>query len=139
MKSTEIFKKTIQAYLERQAASDELFAVSFRKPDKTIDQCIAYILNTVQKSGCNGFEDMEIFSMALHYFQEENIEVGSPINCNIVVNHTVELTAEEKEQARHTAIQKVQDEAYYKMKQPLRKPQAKQTAVSNQQLNLFAV
>jgi hypothetical protein len=26
MKSTEIFKKTIQTYLEQQAASDELFA-----------------------------------------------------------------------------------------------------------------
>ena len=136
MKSTEIFKQTIQAYLEQQAANDELFAVSLRKPDKTIDQCIVYILNEVRKSGCNGFTDMEIYSMATHYWVEDNIEAGNPINCQISVNHVVELTTEEKEEARWAAIQKVQDEAYARMKQPVRRVQTKQTAVSNQ-LNLF--
>jgi len=139
MKSTEIFKQTIQAYLEQQATNDELFAVSFQKPEKTIDQCITFILNEVKKSGCNGFCDSEIFSMALHYFQEDNIEIGNPIDCQIHVNHVVELSFEEKEEARQAAIQKVQDEAYKRMKQPLHRTQTKQTAVSNQQLNLFAV
>ena len=136
MKSTEIFKQTIQTYLEQQAASDELFAVSFRKENKTLDACITYILNEVKKSGCNGFCDSEIFSMALHFYQEDNIEIGSPIDCQVVINRTVELSAEEKEEARQAAIQKVQDEAYARMKQPVRKVQTKQTAVSNQ-LNLF--
>jgi hypothetical protein len=36
MKSTEIFKQTIQKYLEQRAASDELFAISYAKPDKSI-------------------------------------------------------------------------------------------------------
>jgi hypothetical protein len=40
MKSTEIFKQTIQAYLEQRAASDELFAASYAKQDKTLNQCI---------------------------------------------------------------------------------------------------
>ena len=94
------------------------------------------ILNWVKKSGCNGFSDDEIYGQALHYYQEDNIEVGKPMNCNVVVNHTVELTAEEKEQARKDAIQQVHNEVYNKMKQPLRKPQVKQTA-NNNQLNLF--
>lgn len=136
MKSTEIFKQTIQTYLEQQAANDELFAVSFRKPDKTINQCITYILNEVKRSGCNGFADSEIFALSKHYYDEDNIEIGSPIDCQIAINHTVELTAEEKEEARQKAIQKVQDEAYNRLKQPSRKPQAKQ-ATSNNQLNLF--
>jgi len=138
MKSTEIFKQTIKAYLDKRASEDELFAISYAKENKNVNDCITYILDTVQKSGCNGFADDEVYSMAVHYYDEDNIEIGKNINCNVVVNHTVELTEDEKQQARKEAIKKVQDEAYSRMKQPLRKPQAKQTAVSNQ-LNLFAI
>lgn len=42
--------------------------------------------------------------MALHYYQEDNIEVGSPLKCNVVVNHHVELSEEEKKAAREAAI-----------------------------------
>lgn len=34
---------------------DELFAAKYDNPDKNIDDCVTYILNWVQKSGCNGF------------------------------------------------------------------------------------
>jgi ribosomal protein L17 len=56
--------------------------------------------------------------MAVHYYDEENIETGKNFDCRAVVNHTVELTTEEKEQARREAMQKLQDEAYSRMKQP---------------------
>ena len=138
MKSTEHFKNTIKAYLDKRVSEDALFALSYYKTNKNLDDCIIYILNTVKKSGCNGFTDDEIYSMAVHYYDEDNIETGKNINCSVVVNHTVELTAEEKEQARKGAIQQVHDEVYSKMKQPLRKPQANQISVNNQ-LNLFAV
>jgi hypothetical protein len=134
MKSTEIFKRTIQNYLEQQAATDELFAVSYRKPQKNIDGCITYILNTVQKSGCNGFADDEIYGMAIHYYTEDSINPGNPVNCNVAVNHVVELTGEEKEQARKDAIQRVQDEAYNRLKQPQKK--SNKPTVNNQ-LSLF--
>lgn len=138
MKPTEIFKQTVQNYLEQRAMNDDLFAVSFRKANKNIDDCITYIFNTVQKSGCNGFADEEIYSMAVHYYDEDTVEAGKNFDCRVVVNHTVELTAEEKEQARKEAIQRAENEAYSRLKQPLRKPQAKQPEVINQ-LNLFAV
>ena len=67
MKSTENFKKVIQSYLQQRAQSDSLFAASFAKEGKNIEDCITYILNQVQKSGRNGFEDQEIYSMAVHY------------------------------------------------------------------------
>ena len=38
---------------------DELFAAKYDNPDKNIDDCVTYILNWVQKSGCNGFCDDE--------------------------------------------------------------------------------
>jgi len=136
MKSTEHFKNVIKTYLDKRANDDCLFALNYFKANKKIDDCITYIFNTVQKSGCNGFTDDEVYSMAAHYYDEDNIETGKNFNLRVVVNHKVELTAEEKQQARRDAIQKVQDEAYSKMKQPLRKPQPQQTTVYNQ-FNLF--
>jgi hypothetical protein len=136
MKATNYFKQTIQNYLEQRAANDELFAVSYRKPHKNIDDCITYIFNTVRKSGCNGFADDEIYSISTHYYDEDNVEVGQNVDCRVTVNHVVELTVEEKEQARQEAMQRAQNEAYSRMKQPLRTRQAKQPKVNNQ-LNLF--
>lgn len=115
MKSTEQFQKTIKIYLDEMVASDELFAVTYSKPNKNIEDCITYILNAIQKSDCNGFTDNEIFGMAIHYYDEDNIDVGNPVNCHIVVNHTVELTDEEKEEARRNALKRAEDEAYEKI------------------------
>lgn len=124
MKGTEQFKQVIKSYLWQRAGQDPLFAPNLAKPNKSIDDCITYILNEVQKSGCNGFADDEIYGMAVHYFDEDSIEVGKPINGKVVVNHHVELTEEEKAQARQDAIKRVQNEAYAKMKQSI-KPTAK--------------
>jgi hypothetical protein len=135
MKASNHFKNTIQAYLDQRAESDVLFSFQYSKPEKNIDDCVTYILNAVQKSGCNGFADEEIYSMAVHYYDEDKIEVGKPMNGHVVVNHVVQLTEEEKEQARKDAIQQVQDEAYRKMTQQPKK-KAK-TVVLNPQPSLF--
>lgn len=137
MKGTDIFKRTIHTYLVKRAASDELFAEKYANPQKNIDDCVTYILNTVQKSGYNGFADDEIYSMAVHYYDEDNIEIGKPMNANVVVNHVVELTEEEKEQARKEAIQKAQEEAYKKMTQPVKRATKKEKATINPQPSLF--
>lgn len=134
MKASNYFKNTIKAYLDQRAESDVLFSLQYSKPEKNIDDCITYILNTVQKSGCNGFADEEIYSMAVHYYDEDNIDIGHPVDCHVTVNHVVELTEEEKQQARKDAIQQVQDEAYAKLKQPQKK--TKQTEVIKQ-ISLF--
>lgn len=136
MKSTAYFTRTILTHLEQRASVDPLFAQSFANLDKNIDDCCTYILNQVQKSGCNGFTDDEVYSMAVHYYDEENIEVGKPIDARITVNHVVELTEDEKQQARQDAIQKAQNDAYNKMIQPKKKTTVKQTANTNQ-LSLF--
>lgn len=135
MKSTDHFKRTIKAYLDARASEDKLFAESYEKPHKNIDDCIQYILNTVKDSGCCGFTDGEIYSLAVHFWDEDDLTIGNPISCSVVVNHTVELTDEEKEEARQQAIKRVQDEAYARMKQSVRKP--KPTATVSNQRNLF--
>ena len=106
MKSTEAFKRVIQNYLENRAKEDALFSISFAKENKTIDECINYILSEVQKSGCNGFTDEEIYSMAVHYYDEDDIKDVNPINATVVVNHKVDKTAKSdkvKEPAREVS------------------------------------
>ena len=106
MKSTESFKQTIQAHLQSRAATDPLFAKSFAKEAKNIDDCINYIFSKVQKSGCNGFTDDEIYSMAVHYYDEDDIKVGKPTEGRVVVNHHIELTPEEIKEAKEEAIRR---------------------------------
>ena len=124
MKGTEHFTRTIAEYLNQRAMTDPLFAPNLMKPNKNIEECITYILNEVQKSGCNGFDDDDellrallekIFSMAVHYYDEDDIEVGKAISCQVAVNHIVELTEQEKAEARQEAIKQFQREELAKL------------------------
>ena len=120
MSGTEHFTRTISEYLNLRAATDPLFAPQLKKPHKNIEDCITYILKQVQQSGCNGFEDDEIYSMAVHYYDEDNLEVGSRVACHVVVNHTIVLSEEEKAEARKQAIQQYQAQELRRLQEPKR-------------------
>lgn len=122
MKATEHFKQTIKAYLDERAKNDELFAVSYAKENKNMDDCVTFILNQVKRSKCMGLTDEEVYSLAVHFFDEDDIEIGNPIACNVIVNHTVELTEEEKAQARQDALKEYQAEQLRKMQKRTNKP-----------------
>ena len=122
MKATEHFRQTIKAYLDERAQNDELFAVSYAKENKNMDDCVTFILNQVKRSKCMGLTDEEVYSLAVHFFDEEDIEIGNPIACNVIVNHTVELTEEEKAQARQDALKEYQAEQLRKMQKRTNKP-----------------
>ncbi|BCG54280.1 PcfK-like family protein [Alistipes indistinctus] len=134
-KTTDYFKQTIQSYLQRRAQEDELFAPRLANPKKNIDDCITFILNYVKESGCNGFADDEIYSLAMHYYDEDDIDIGKPLQCKVVVNHTIVLTEEEKAEARRKAMQKATDEAYAKLTKR-NSPKKDETQKSNS-LTLF--
>lgn len=122
MKATEHFKQTIKAYLDERAKNDELFAVSYAKENKNMDDCVTFILNQVKRSKCMGLTDEEVYSLAVHFFDEDDIEIGNPIACNVIVNHTIELTEEEKAQARQEALKEYQAEQLRKMQKRTNKP-----------------
>ena len=91
------FEKAIQTYLEERAKADELFAKSYAKANKNIKECCNYIIQEVKKTGRQGFADEEIFSMAVHYYDEDNIKVESKTpSCNVVVNKKIEKKIEKK-------------------------------------------
>src|SRR5690606_41597737 len=117
MKGSDIFKITIQNYLNERAEIDELFAESLKNPKKSIDDCITYILNTVKDSGNNGFDDAEIFNMAVHYYDEDDVKVGEPITgVSIVANHHVKLSREEIQEANERAKEQDRSEEAKRLK-----------------------
>ena len=136
MKGTDHFKRTIQMYLEQRAAEDALFAKKYHNPAKNLDDCVTHILNFVQRSGCNGFTDGELFGQAIHYFEENEIEVGKPMDCQVVVNHVVELTAEEKAEARQNALRQYQNGELRRL-QSRNKPTTTAKKETNVQPTLF--
>ena len=139
MKGTEHFKQTIKEYLDEKARTDKLFAASYAKESKNLDDCITFILNQVKASGCCGMTDDEVWSLAIHYYDEDNIDVGNPISCGVVVNHKVELTEEEKAQARKDALKAYQEEEMRKIQQRHSKPKptAKAAQINQTELSLF--
>lgn len=136
MKSTDNFKNAILQYLENRAKTDALFAPIFSKENKNIDDCCAYIMGVAQKlaeDGCLGIEANEVFNMAVHYYDEDDIEVAQLIeNCHIIVNHKVELTEEEKAEAKEAAIKLCIADEYKKLHKKTEKPKAEVTEVYTQ-------
>ena len=65
----------------------------------------------------------ELFAKRYRY-DENEIEVGKPIQCQVVVNHVVELTEEEKQEARRKAVAQYQQMELQKL-QNRNKPTAK--------------
>ena len=80
MKGTEHFKRTIKEYLDGKARTDELFAVSYAKENKNLDDCITFILNQVKASGCCGMTDDEVWSLAIHYYD------GTAVRNSVLTN-----------------------------------------------------
>lgn len=141
MKTTDHFKNTIKSYLDKRAEEDPLFAEKYKNEKKNIDDCCTYILNTVQKTGCNGFEDDEIFGMAVHYYDEESIDVGKAISARVIINRAVELTEEEKAEARQKAIKEYQNDFRKKELEKQAKKRAKKEEAEEkakvEQLSMF--
>lgn len=128
MKGSENFKRVILAYVQQEAATNSEFHSHFHNPKKNIDDCIKYILNTVQASGCNGFAEKEIYDMALFYYQND-VEVKDMPEGSVVVNHRVELTPEEIAEAKKAAVERViaEEKARIKAKPKVEPPKAPQT------------
>ena len=124
MKGTEQFKEIIKCYLDKRAKEDELFRAKYETTERTIDDVVTYILNEVKQSGCCGFADEEIYSMAVHVIDEPALEIGKPINCDVVVNRHIDLTEGEKAEQKALALKRYQEEELRKLQVRHSKPRA---------------
>lgn len=82
------FENAIKNYLDKRAESDRLFAESYRKENKSIQECCNYILSEVKKIASKGMAaltDDEVFGMAVHYYDEDDVKAEKNIHANVVI------------------------------------------------------
>ena len=95
--SSSNFETTIQAYLENRAKTDSLFAETYRKANKSIEECIKYIYSQARKlaKGGNavGVDESTVYGWAVHYYDEDDIKVDK-------VKERVEVVAPAAEPSR---------------------------------------
>ena len=127
----EQFKAHIQAYIDNRVATDELFAETYRKSERTIDQCIQYVLNWVKASGSQVVAKEEIYSQVVHFY-DENFEPGEKINAHVVCATRVQLTEEDKAQAYQDALRQYQQSELEKIRAKANQPKPKAKVVETQ-------
>lgn len=138
MKGTDHFKELIKNYFDNRAKEDKLFRAKYETTTRTIDDVVNYIFHAVQQSGCCGFSDLEVYAMAVHAIDEPHLEIGKLMNCNVVVNHHIELTEAEKAEQRAIALKRYQEEEMRKLQQRNSRPKAaKPQPKPIQELSLF--
>lgn len=104
------FEMAIAGYLDKEAAADPLFGAKMKEhPEKDVKAVCDYILNEVSKKvseGAGGFADDEIFGMAKHFIDEDDLK-PQPFRgkVKVVTNRHVELSKKEKEDAKKEAIE----------------------------------
>ena len=134
-------KEAIQSYLDERAKADELFAVAYKKKNKSIDECCTYIMGEAKKRGnavC--MSDDEVFWLAVHYYDEDNLKINRlPAGCRTSTSSSapkpVKLTVEDERKAREEAIKRLTEEQYALLK---KKPsRSKKEVTEVQQMSLF--
>lgn len=118
-KETNTVKQAIKSYLDNRAKTDELFAASYAKPNKSIDECFDYILSEAKKMGNAVYlSDDVVFGWAVHYYDEDDIKVKKlSANTKVSVKTSVDLTEEDKEKAKEEALQQYKQQCIAEMKE----------------------
>ena len=141
------FEKTIKEYLDERAKQDAAFATKYANPKKSIAECCRYIVGEasgMRKGNTAIIRDDEVFGMAVHYYDEENIKIKSTKGMAASVrtenkiekeDAKIELTKEEQEQARKMALERAIEEQRKRMTE--RKPKVKPAAEEPAQMSLF--
>lgn len=95
-KGNQSFKLAVQSYLDKRAKEDSLFAASYAKENKSIDECCDYIIGEAKKRGGNvvAISDEEVFGMAVHYYDEDSIKVSKQSNAKVAVSKQTEKKKE---------------------------------------------
>lgn len=84
------FQKFIKAYLDKKAAKDDIFAKAYKKPNKSIERCVAFIITEMAKKAfdvkghgrmaiCCGMDadldKSDVINFAVHYYDEDDLAI----------------------------------------------------------------
>lgn len=134
-------KDIIKEYLDKRAAADPQFAASYAKENKSIDECFKYILGEARRRGSQVcMTDEEVFGLAVHYYDEDNIKVKPVGPAKAVVADKpapVKLSAKEKEAAKEEARRLYQQECLAEIAKKEAKKKRRPAPVPDQTPSLF--
>ena len=91
-----------------------------------------------KRSSAVAMTDEEVFGMAIHYYDEDDIKVSkmpAGTRASISTFQPVELTEEEKKAAREAAIKRLTEEQYVSLRK--KTSRARKGATEVQQMSLF--
>lgn len=137
MNGTKQFEEAIKAYLDARAVDDADFAKKYVNEKKSVEECCDFIFGEVSASGCQGYTDDEIFGLAVHYYDEDEIKIKPSNVARVVTNSHVDLTDAEKAEARAKAIEAYQNEIRKGLITNKTTSKPKPFAEEQSQLNLF--
>lgn len=126
----DLFQVAIRAYLDARAKYDEQFKARYSNPAKNIEECCNYIYNQVRKANRCGWNDDEIFSMAVHYYDEDTLPKGDlkPVNnVKAIINTQIEKPKTEKP-AANSAPKAKKETKTAKVTKPIATPAKKAEA-----------
>lgn len=94
-KKESAFEGIIRKYLEMMAEKDEAFAATFKKPNKSIEECCKYIKQEAQKMKDGNVaivEDATVYGWAVHYYDEDDIKIESTPKAKVAVSNPTPTT-----------------------------------------------
>lgn len=84
-------EKGIGVYLLERAKEDLTLANNLTKDNKSLKECAEYIMGEIYIKAVNnhyfGWDNNELYQMAVHYYQEDDIKINKlPANVKAVAN-----------------------------------------------------
>ena len=144
MKSNNAAIAAMQQMLQERCIAEPTFAIKMANPSKSMEGAVNYLCGQIQKNGLCCVDDATVMNILVHYFDENEIEEGGKVNCNIVVSKP-ELSDEDKAELKEQALEQYKQEQLREIRsQSKPKAQPKPTATApkagaeiNVQPNLF--
>lgn len=109
MKSNNAAIAAMQQMLQERCIAEPTFAIKMANPSKSMEGAVNYLCGQIQKSGLCCVDDATVMNILVHYFDENEIEEGGKVNCNIVVSKP-ELSDEDKAELKEQAMEQFKDE-----------------------------
>jgi hypothetical protein len=139
MIGSDIFTERIQEFIDKQVAEDAAFAEKVRSTKRTVKDCATWMIEQLaqdfQKTGKMGYDDSEIYGLALHFFDEPNLKAKGNLNFQglIMSNRPAtrpykpkELSDEEKARLDVAAREQYKNEQLRKMREAEQKQREKE-------------
>ena len=124
---TDVFVEHIQRWLDEEMKKDAQLAGKVQAGSKTVEMACNYVLSEVKNSGRCGFDDAEVYGMVRHFFDEDDLQdPGGQDVERIVVPEYIELSEQEKAEAREKALEAYRNEQIAKIRREAEEKEKKE-------------